>query len=351
MTGHRRELDNMNALACLLVILIHVLSLGISTADRASVQAAVIYFPWRLAAFVVPMFLYTGAVKLARQFAEGPVTPRVYRDYVLRRIRKIYLPYVCAVAVYYLCFLPIGYVRGSVREFLTYLAVGNLSSPFYYIVIVMQFYLLMPLWVWTVRHVPFQLGMGLSLLVTFCMQQFGPLLSLFSVEFRYSDRVFATYLFFWAWGLYVGRYYDRIEALLPRRRWQKALCAAVIVLCAGLAYLQYRGVPVPFAMNDVKLVADALSILLVHALCTDLLRAPERVQGFFARVARSSFPVYLSHCLFLTLATAFAQGHGVQKLSVLLPLRALVCYTVPFFLDAAYRRVRAALAEQKSAGT
>ena len=43
--------------------------------------------------------------------------------------------------------------------------------------------------------------------------------------------------------------------------------------------------------------------------------------------------------------------HGVQKLSVLLPLRALVCYTVPFFLDAAYRRVRAALAEQKSAGT
>ena len=61
----KRELNDMNAIACLLVILIHVLSLGISSVTPTSWQAAVIYFPWRLAAFVVPMFLYTGAVKMA----------------------------------------------------------------------------------------------------------------------------------------------------------------------------------------------------------------------------------------------------------------------------------------------
>ena len=47
------------------MILIHVLSVGIVAADPASWQAAAIYFPWRFAAFVVPAFLYTAAVKLA----------------------------------------------------------------------------------------------------------------------------------------------------------------------------------------------------------------------------------------------------------------------------------------------
>jgi hypothetical protein len=61
----RPELDYMNAAACLLVILIHVLSVGIVAADPASWQAAAIYFPWRFAAFVAPAFLYTAAVKLA----------------------------------------------------------------------------------------------------------------------------------------------------------------------------------------------------------------------------------------------------------------------------------------------
>ena len=137
----KRELNDMNAIACLLVILIHVLSLGISSVTPTSWQAAVIYFPWRLAAFVVPMFLYTGAVKMALHFMDTEITFGGYLRYMLQRVQKIYLPYVLWVVIYYLCFLRIGYVRGEPQEFFAYLLLGNLSSPFYYIVIVMQFYL------------------------------------------------------------------------------------------------------------------------------------------------------------------------------------------------------------------
>ena len=56
------------------------------------------------------------------------------------------------------------------------------------------------------------------------------------------------------------------------------------------------------------------------------------------RLQRSSFFVYLSHCLFLTLATAYLQGLGVNRLSLLLAARLLVCYTVPFLLYALYQR-------------
>ena len=88
------ELDCFNAIACLLVILIHVLSIGITSLEKNSVQLAVIYLPWKLAAYVVPGFLFTGAVKMALGFDDRALTLSGYAKYVWRRIRKIYLPYV-----------------------------------------------------------------------------------------------------------------------------------------------------------------------------------------------------------------------------------------------------------------
>lgn len=344
----KTELNYMNAVGCLLVILIHVLSLGISNAERSSVQAAVIYFPWRLASFVVPMFLYTGAVKMAQQFDGKTITLRVYADYCLRRVQKIYLPYVIWVMIYYLCFWRIGYVKGELRELFSYLLIGNLSSLFYYIVIVMQFYFLMPLWIWIIRHVPFQLSLGTSLLLTFCMQQFGGWMSLLSVPFRYTDRLFLTYIFFWIWGLYAGKDYERAKSLLIRGKRAGAACGGVIALCAALAYLQYRGVPVPVNMNDVKLAADYLAIVSLHSLCVRWTKAPARFQTILGAIARSSFFVYLSHCLFLTLGTYHAQQLGLNRLSVLLPVRALICYIVPFVLFFVLKKLEGRMRRKKA---
>lgn len=334
----KQELNRMNAAACLLVILIHVLSLGITSADPRSWQAAVLYFPWRLAAFVVPMFLYTGAVKMARQFPGREVTARGYVRYFLSRVRKIYVPYAIWVVIYYAVFLKIGYVRGSVREFFSYLVIGNLSSPFYYVVIVMQFYLLMPVWRWMLRRVPAYLAMGVSVLAAFCMQQSAYLLSLLGVDFPYSDRIFLTYMLYWTAGLYVGKYYEAAESAI-RNSSGRLACGAVIVLCAGLGYAQYAAGVYLFNLNDVKMVSDLLSILLLHGVCLELDRAPAALRAGLDRIYDSSFFVYLSHCLFLTLATAYLQRLGVTRLSLLLPARFFTCYTVPFLLCRVYRRV------------
>lgn len=325
----KRELNDMNAIACLLVILIHVLSIGISSVTPSSWQGAVIYFPWRLAAFVVPMFLYTGAVKMALHFMDRELTLGGYLRYMLQRIQKIYLPYVLWVVIYYACFLRIGYVRGEGREFFSYLLLGNLSSPFYYIVIVMQFYLLMPFWLWMVKHIPAYLALGVSLLTFFFMQQFSYILSLGGIDFPYSDRIFLTYLLFWVAGLYVGKHYNLVAASLSGGLGQ-AVCGVVVLVCAWLAYLQYSGRSLGLNLNDVKLVADLLSIALVHAACLRLAHAPGTLRRGLERLYQSSFFVYLSHCLFLTLGTYFLQRRGVGGLSALLSVRLLLCYTLPF---------------------
>ena len=164
------ELSYFNAVCCLLVVLIHVLSLGISKAEPTSWQAAVIWFPWRLSAFVVPAFLFSGGVKMAMGFGRT-LSAGAYGRYFLGRIKKIYLPFVLWTVVYYLALLSIGYVRGESGELLRYLLVGNITAPFYYIVVVMQFYALQPLWFWLTRRVEWYTAFLCALLVTLAAQR------------------------------------------------------------------------------------------------------------------------------------------------------------------------------------
>lgn len=337
------ELDYMNAIASLLVILIHVLSLGISTLNNTSWQAAVIYFPWRLSAFVVPMFLYTGAIKMAQQFKDTKITWKKYVRYFSRRILKIYLPYVIWVCIYYLSFLRIEYVRGNLKEFLNYLVIGNLASPFYYIIIIMQFYILMPLWMWMIKHIPAYISVGIGLLCTFCMQRCTDICAMFGIDFPYSDRVFSTYLIFWIIGLYVGAHYEEFIESLRRKRCGIGICSTVIILCVFFAYIQYARQIYLFNMNDVKMVSDLLSIFMLHTLCLRMTKASLSIQNLLKRLYQSSFFIYLSHCLFLTLVTNDMTLMGINDLTVLLIVRFVVCYTIPYLLYYIYNKILSAI--------
>lgn len=336
------ELAYFNAVACLLVILIHVLSQGISQAEPTSWQLAVIYFPWRLAAFVVPAFLFSGGVKLALSL--GPRwNAGQYGRYVLSRIRKIYLPYLLWNGIYYLVFLRIGYVRGSLGELLRYIWVGNLSSPFYYVVIVMQFYLLQPVWFWLVRRVPWHVGVLCAGLVSLVSLYANTILGLFGLSFGYWDRVFPTYLLFWVMGLYAGRYYEAFVHSVVENRAGAVLAALAVVGMSALAYFQYSRKVWLFDLGPGKLVTDCLSIVLLLWLSGRLARSGARLRGALEYIHAASFFVYLSHCLFLTLCAYVLQRLGVSQLSVLLVCRFAVCYTLPFLCYALWRRARSGL--------
>lgn len=336
------ELNYFNAIACLMVILIHVLSVGISGAEPTSWQLLLIFLPWKAAACVVPAFLFSGAVKLALQWDHMP-SPGEYGTYILGRLRKIYLPYVVWNTIYYLAFLPIGYVRGSLKEFLSYLWIGNLSSPFYYVVIVMQFYLLLPLWVWLVKRVPWYCALGTAVLVTLLSQQFSPVLQLMGIDFAYLDRVFPSYLLFWVGGLYVGKSYDPVSASLRKNSRAILFTALPVAIFLLFSYWQFAFQVYALNLNYFKPFSDCLSILLLLTLCIAIRDARPAWAGILRKIHAASFFVYLSHCLFLTMGTLLLNGLGVSRLSALLLLRLLICYTCPFLLFWLWSRCKGAL--------
>lgn len=326
----RRELDWFNAVSCLLVILIHVLSYGISTLDPTSWQYALFYIPHQLSAYVVFGFLFTGAVKMALSFRRG----EKYLPYILRRFLKIYVPYLIFNVVYYLAFIPIGYVaKFSLSELLLYMWNGTLSAPFYYVLIVMQFYLLMPLWRWMTRRVPWYAGIFLALFFTILMTKADVVLADLGGSFGYFDRIFPTYLVFWVAGLYVGADYGKVREALTEHRGAVLCLFSVTLVYLYIVYLSRAKQIWMYDLTITKIFSDFATIAVLLCLCVWLedsrLTPVKRVLG---GIHAASYSVYLSHALFLTLVTYFLQQRGVLGVIPLTAARALVCYTLPFLL-------------------
>lgn len=330
-----RELDFFSAIGCLFVILIHVLSLGISYLDKRSVQLALIYLPWKLAAYVVPGFLFVGALKLSLSLSERRVP---YLRYVLRRVTKIYIPYIIYVLLFYGYYIFSGAINFSVRELIRYIIWGNIASPFYYVVVAMQFYLAMPLWRLLIDHVPALVAVPSSLLLTLVSYKLAPLLDVFGISFPYSDRVITTYLFFCVAGLYAGKYYDALCRTLRSCKRSVAFCIVPSVLFSLLSLWQYRTGNYVYTSdaNALKLVSDTLSVIFFLGMClflsdvSDKNRLCARVSSLLDKISSLSFEVYLCHCLFLLLAEKLMRDYGISDIGVCLAIRFAVCYTLPF---------------------
>jgi len=329
-TSYLEELNYLNAICCLLVILLHVLSIGITNADPGSFKMLFIYMPWRIAAFAVPAFIFSSAVKVSYNLEQ---TGREnYFSYIWKRIKKIYIPYVIWCLVYYSVFYKINYVRGDIGELLTYLLDGTLSAQFYYIIVIMQFYLLRPLWSFALRKVPWYISVSCAALLNVIMIQAPGFLSALNINFAYTDRIFPSYILFWVIGLYVGKYYVSFRESLIKNRRSLVFAALVILFLVTMQYLQFYSGKYFFDFSYVKLFMDCVSIILLFALCLCLNKAPQVFKKLLGRIHKASFSVYLSHCLFLVLITSYLQNHGVESLKILIVLRFAVCFTAPFAL-------------------
>ncbi len=325
------ELNYFNAIACLFVVLIHVLSVGITSLDKSSLQMALVYIPWKIAAYVVPGFLFTGAVKMALGFnAEKQPS---YFSYIWRRIVKIYIPYVIYVLLYYAYFVHIGWYTFDLKLIVHSIVFGDISSPFYYVVTVMQFYLLMPLWKWLCNRTPWFTTLPVCALISFASYRIGDVLASFGVNFPWGDRIFPTYIFFWALGLYVGKYYNKVYKTILKHKCAVLFCGIPAAAFSVMNYLQYRTNRFVYIAdaNCMKLISDTMSIFFVLCVCILIKNADLRkLKGVLNFIFASSFTVYLVHCLFLNIADKQLTDHGITDIGVKLIVRALVCFTLPF---------------------
>lgn len=286
------EITIMNCIFCLLVMFIHVSSTAVSTLSKDTMYYFLLLSATRSSAFVVQGFVFLSAFKL---FCND--SPPKYVPFFLGKIKKIYIPYLIWNGIYYINFVEHGYFPYSFVDFLKYCIDGTLSSPFYFVVFIMQFYMLAPLWWHIYYKLPSIFIIPISLVVTL----YSPTVIekwyyiLFDYHLNYLDRFFATYLLYWTLGAYTARHRHIILPILSK---YTVIITTVFVFLASLnIWLFYDfarfGNLSPYI--DHVLVSYCVSSIYFILCLSQKIPLVKPIK----MLAQVTFPIYLNHCFIL----------------------------------------------------
>lgn len=327
MTKRKTELSLLNLLMCFAVVFVHIVSWTLPQMDKSSIKYICVLAPWRLSAFVVQGFIFLSGVKL---FASEK--PFRYGRFLLDRCKKILLPYLLWVCVYYAYFIGIGWYTFAWRDLAEYIFLGTLCSHFYFIIIIVQFYLLLPLFRWLLGRAGTWLLCGISVLLTALFKLY--------VHFPYDDRVLPAFLCYFVIGAAVGKQYTKVIALLKK---------CILPLGATFAALGFANVLLTYraqAQSAVYPYFEALHLCYCLAAIFFLL-------ALFAKAAegrplpklvslcdRSTYGIYLSHVLFIYIANDLLYRAGITDMLYTLVLRGIFTYAATLALCMGYTFIK-----------
>ena len=166
-------------------------------------------------------------------------------------------------------------------------------------IIIMQFYILMPLWMFALRRFNPATGIAFSILVSVVLGfNLNNIIALLepNYEFRWSDVIFTKYLFYWVLGCYAGMNY----AAFKKAVLDKKLLITVVFILAGVMdiFLAYKtfNMTMPW-MEEIHIIYCSSAIIFFFML-TSLLAGSRVKMTWLARAIDSeSYNIYLSHCL------------------------------------------------------
>ncbi len=345
------ELSFMNIFCCLVVIFIHINSEAVTGLDKGSVANSAAYVLWQASSFAVYGFIFLSGVK---QFLnKKPVFSA--GEFYVKRIRTIILPYLLWVILYYAFDCVMHIEEFDLHNLIYYIYSGDYVGHFYYIIIIAQFYLLMPLWVKLFRGVSAVLMIPFAIIATSVLGQYLPnIIDVFvpGYYFRFTDRIFTTYFAYWTVGAYIGMNYDRAKWLvLENKRFIYIAFTVSAIFAIGLSYVNFLGdngwTWLETAMNAYRMIA----VIAVFAF--SLGGASKICRHSLVRLLdSSSYIIYLSHCLMLKEVNFLFDKYGVDSIGVRYFLRAAAVYIIPCAVCMAYtavkRGIKNSLADRKN---
>lgn len=325
---------------CMFVILIHTLSEGVTYYAAGSAVSALFLGTSTFVSFAVPAFVFTSGMKLCMKFREVRLD---YPVFMLGRIRKIYLPYLFWTVIYYIYFVYRGFYPLGADVLLKFCANGRISAQFYFIIVIMQFYLLMPLWLMLCRKCRVWILLAAALLLTILSR-----ILLQSVSF--GDRMFTSYAVFWLIGCISGMAgEDKLRGGLKKHRvlvysgW--IFIAAVHIILRILHYWSETNLQYPPIVTILFSISAMLGFYLLISDVTE--RMSNAVKRGFARVASASYYIFLVHILLIVIADYAMYHFGVASYAKRFILRCAMVYPASIFPCVAYSSVKAYFKRKK----
>ena len=312
--GRLQELEALRTAAFLAVVAQHVLGAYVRRAGTTAAEQAAIGLLFGLCKFAVPMFLFlSGAVLFLRYYGRLE-----YGKFLRRRLITILGPFLCWCVLYYLYgWWDLGVPPWGKREFLRLVLTCSVSYHTWYVGLIVQFYVFLPLIFALFRGLArlcrTRRGLVLTVLgfgaVWLALMQFAPVFQGIPVlgwllyDQRAQNGIY--YLGYFLLGGICGLYRDAFYGFV--RRWLPGLAAATVLgyvwsewvlfqngFAGGQVNLNWMG-----SLNLHMTLFSMASILFLYGLTRKLPQGAGKGR-WYCFVGRHSYSAYLAHAMVIT---------------------------------------------------
>lgn len=278
--------DQLRGIAIIAILAIHISSVIADKIFVDTINFSFLYVYRQLLNFAVPLFLFVSGYFLAKKDVSSVSK---YKSFIFKQANKIIIPYV----IYTLIFILIDHHNGETITFRSVsqnLLTGNVISPYFFIPLIFQYYLLLPL------LQKFNNFKGLMISVVINILYF---IGLYAYRFGlstdipnlYYALVFPAWIIFYQYGLYSGKFG------LPKKSIISLLLLAVsiVLLFVEANFWMSEKNLFSFAISQIRLSSFIYSFCLINVLVTFKLFYSK----FLSRVGLISFGIFLTHMFIL----------------------------------------------------
>ena len=299
---HLDEIAILRALAMFAVVAIHFINIPMFRIPEASSAQVFYYYFQKLLIFAVPCFIFISGLMVSYKQPQGKLNTKAF---YIKRLKKVGVPYSLWTLFYLMVLIVLGALSLSdllnLQNWAIWLGFGKAYEHLYFMIIILEFYLLapilLPLAQKTAESLPWSLviALGGQMVVYWLNRLF---------IYDYFPYITTTYLWYWAvgfMGLWFGVNYEKNLQALKKHK------TAIIVIFIG-AFLVYCGFNWPLYLQmafDTFIYTGDLyfyiltTIGLLILLCCKISSINnDRIKKFIKWIGDYSYGIYLIHPLF-----------------------------------------------------
>lgn len=302
------ELTIFRAIACLSVIMVHVSAVPFDGSSAGNM--ALVFFGYLNRAFkyTTPAFIFLSGFMQYYNYWQKPFD---FAAFLKKRFGPIFWPYLAATSLYYTMQVALGSYGFTPIGFIKRLFLADANYHLYFVAIILQMYLMMPLIMGAFKKFNDHAVLIGSLIINLISREF--------FYFQYSDRFFLNYLFFFILGAYVVRHMEQIKKLAVNWIGLSGLVYGGIAGYYGYQFVSSTLDQVywnPHLTSMTWFVFSTAAIAVLYGISLKALSAPARFKKWTQQVSTASYWIYLLHPMVLYVSVRIWRHFGIQSTSL-----------------------------------
>lgn len=295
------EANTFRGLFCLFVVLIH--TTGFATTELQAMSAPSILFSILNTAVrcAVPAFIFVSGLTLAFSYKDKVLH---LKDFYLKRFKSTVIPYILYTVFYYILYIILYHYEVSWKFFFMKLVTGNMAYHLYFLVIIIQFYIVFPLILLAFRKFNHHALLALAPIIH--------ILCFIYIPMKY--RFFGNYLTFFVLGCYMALEYDRVLSWLNNKKIKWTFVAGTVLASAYYIVELYLERHFRIKLNPSNSSWQIFCLFCIpgyYILCLYLDKTTHTcivwIRERLCEISKVSFSIYLGHPFIIMILKIFLQ--------------------------------------------